>query len=323
MSVSPPPGEPRRGTVRTDQKKGEPFSFISEHPFVRRSSDPQASLLPFRTGFPIFRGDINPQIAPAPLHSTQHMSMQADFRGSTALVTGGTRGIGRALVDAFADAGANVAFTYRSSSDTAAALVDALEEQGTETLSLQGDVADLETAQAHVDAVLDRWGTLDVLVNNAGITRDGLMLRMSEDDWDDVIGTNLKGAFNFCKAAYMPMMRQQSGSIVNISSVVGATGNAGQTNYAASKAGIVGFSKSLAKELGGRNVTVNVVAPGYVRTEMTDELDAETREAILDAVTLDRLAKPDEIADAVLFLASPAAAYITGHVLHVNGGLSM
>ena len=249
--------------------------------------------------------------------------MQTDFRGSTALVTGGTRGIGRALVDAFADAGANVAFTYRSSSDTAAALVDTLDEQGTEALSLQGDVADLETAQAHVDAVLDRWGTLDVLVNNAGITRDGLMLRMTEDDWDDVIDTNLKGAFNFCKAAYMPMMRRQSGSIVNISSVVGATGNAGQTNYAASKAGIVGFSKSLAKELGGRNVTVNVVAPGYVQTDMTDELDAETREAILDAVPLDRLAEPDEIADAVLFLASPAAAYITGHVLHVNGGLSM
>ena len=249
--------------------------------------------------------------------------MHADFRGSTALVTGGTRGIGRALVDAFADAGANVAFTYRSSSDTAAALVDALDEQGTETLSLQGDVADLETAQAHVDAVLDRWGTLDVLVNNAGITRDGLVLRMSEDDWDDVIDTNLKGVFNFCKAAYMPMMRQQSGTIVNISSVVGATGNAGQTNYAASKAGIVGFSKSLAKELGSRNVTVNVVAPGYVQTDMTDELDDETRETILDAVPLDRLAEPDEIADAVLFLASPAATYITGHVLHVNGGLSM
>ena len=249
--------------------------------------------------------------------------MQADFRGSTALVTGGTRGIGRALVDAFADAGANVAFTYRSSSDTAAALVDALKEQGTEALSLQGDVADLETAQAHVDAVLDRWGTLDVLVNNAGITRDGLVLRMSEDDWDDVIDTNLKGAFNFCKAAYMPMMRRQSGTIVNISSVVGTTGNAGQTNYAASKAGIVGFSKSLAKELGGRNVTVNVVAPGYVQTDMTDELDDETRETILDVVPLDRLAEPDEIADAVLFLASPAATYITGHVLHVNGGLSM
>ena len=249
--------------------------------------------------------------------------MHADFHGSTALVTGGTRGIGRALVEAFADAGANVAFTFRSSTDAAATLVETLEEQGTEALSLQGDVADLETAQAHVDAVTEQFGGLDVLVNNAGITRDGLMLRMSEEDWDDVIDTNLKGAFNFCKAAYMPMMRQQSGSIVNISSVVGTTGNAGQTNYAASKAGIVGFSKSLAKELGSRNVTVNVVAPGYVQTDMTDELDEETRSSILDAVPLDRLATPQEIAETVLFLASPAAAYITGHVLHVNGGLSM
>ncbi|MFB6273576.1 MAG: 3-oxoacyl-[acyl-carrier-protein] reductase [Salinibacter sp.] len=249
--------------------------------------------------------------------------MTTDFRGSTVLVTGGTRGIGRALVKAFADAGAEVAFTYRSSTDAAAALVDRLEDQGTEALSLQGDVADPDIAQDHVDAVLDRWESLDVLVNNAGITRDGLVLRMTEEEWDDVIDTNLKGVYNFCKAAYMPMMRQQSGAIVNISSVVGTTGNAGQTNYAASKAGIVGFSKSLAKELGSRNVTVNVVAPGYVQTDMTDELDDETRESILDAVPLDRLAEPDEIADAVLFLASPSAAYVTGHVLHVNGGLSM
>lgn len=249
--------------------------------------------------------------------------MQPDFRGSTALVTGGTRGIGRAIVKAFAEAGANVAFTYRSSVDAASALVADLEEQGTEALALQGDVADLDTAQTHVDAVLERWDALDVLVNNAGITRDGLMLRMKEEDWDAVLDTNLKGVFNFSKAAYRPMVRQRSGSIVNISSVVGTIGNAGQTNYAASKAGIIGFSKSLAKELGSRNVTVNVVAPGYVKTDMTDELDEETREAILDAVPLDRLAEPAEIADAVLFLASPAAAYVTGHVLHVNGGLSM
>lgn len=249
--------------------------------------------------------------------------MQADFRESTVLVTGGTRGIGRAIVEAFADAGANVAFTYRSSTDTASALVDTLEEQGTEALALQGDVAELEAAQEHVETVLDRWETLDVLVNNAGITRDGLMLRMREEDWDTVLDTNLKGVFNFSKAAYRPMMRQQGGSIVNISSVVGTTGNAGQTNYAASKAGVIGFSKSLAKELGSRNVTVNVVAPGYVKTDMTDELDQETRAAILDAVPLERLAEPREIAEAVLFLASPSAAYVTGHVLHVNGGLSM
>lgn len=249
--------------------------------------------------------------------------MDVNFRGTSVLVTGGTRGIGRAIVEAFADAGANVAFTYRSSADAASTLVEELEAQGSEAMSLQGDVAELDTAQEHVDAVVDEWGGIDVLVNNAGITRDGLMLRMQEEDWDAVMDTNLKGVFNFCKAAYMPMMRQQSGVIVNISSVVGSTGNAGQTNYAASKAGIIGFSKSLAKELGSRDVNVNVVAPGYVKTDMTEELDEETRSAILDAVPLERMAHPEEIADAVLFLASPAAGYVTGHVLHVNGGLSM
>jgi 3-oxoacyl-[acyl-carrier protein] reductase len=248
--------------------------------------------------------------------------MQVDLTDETVLVTGGTRGIGRAIVEAVAEAGARVAFTYRSSTDAADALVETLEEQGTEALSLQGDVADFDVAQSHVDEVLDRWDTLDVLVNNAGITRDGLMLRLKEEDWDAVLDTNLKGVFNFSKAAYRPMMRS-GGSIINISSVVGTTGNAGQTNYAASKAGIVGFSKSLAKELGSRDVTVNVVAPGYVQTDMTDDLDDDTREAILDTVPLDRLAEPSEIADAVLFLASPAADYVTGHVLHVNGGLSM
>lgn len=249
--------------------------------------------------------------------------MHVDLANKTVLVTGGTRGIGRAIVEAFAETGARVAFTYRSSTDEADALVERLEEEGAEAFSLQGDVANFETAQTHVDAVLDRWDTLDVLVNNAGITRDGLMLRLTEEDWDAVIDTNLKGVFNFSKAAYRPMMRQRAGSIINISSVVGTTGNAGQTNYAASKAGIIGFSKSLAKELGSRNVTVNVVAPGYVQTDMTDELDEDAQQAILDAVPLDRLAEPSEIAETVLFLASSAADYITGHVLHVNGGLSM
>ena len=248
--------------------------------------------------------------------------MDVSLTDTTALVTGGTRGIGRAIVEALGAAGARVAFTYRSSTEEAAALVDTLEDRGADAMSLQGDVADFDVAQSHVDAVLDRWDTLDVLVNNAGITRDGLMLRLKEEDWDAVLDTNLKGVFNFSKAAYRPMMRS-GGSIINISSVVGTTGNAGQTNYAASKAGIVGFSKSLAKELGSRDVTVNVVAPGYVQTNLTEDLDEDTRESILDAVPLDRLAAPEEIADVVLFLASPAADYITGHVLHVNGGLSM
>lgn len=249
--------------------------------------------------------------------------MQIDLSEQSVLVTGGTRGIGRALVDAFAETGARVAFTYRSSTEEAAALVDRLTGQGVEALSLQGDVADTETAQEHVETVLDAWDTLDVLVNNAGITRDGLMLRLSEDDWDAVMDVNLKGVFNYAKAAYRPFMRQRGGTMINISSVVGVTGNPGQTNYAASKAGIIGFSKSLAKELASRNVTVNVVAPGYVETEMTDALSDDAREAMLDAVPLDRPADPDDVAQAVLFLASPAARYITGHVLHVDGGLAM
>ena len=249
--------------------------------------------------------------------------MNIDLSDHNALVTGGTRGIGRAIVTAFAHAGARVAFTYRSSTDAAQALVETLSEQGADVMALQGDVADFDTAQEHVDAVLDAWDTLDILVNNAGITRDGLMLRIRERDWDAVMNTNLKGVFNFAKAAYRPFMRQRSGRMINISSVVGVTGNPGQTNYAASKAGMIGFSKSLAKELGSRNVTVNVVAPGYVETDMTESLSEDAQAAMLDAVPLDRPATPVDVAHAVCFLASPAAEYITGHVLHVDGGLAM
>lgn len=249
--------------------------------------------------------------------------MQITLSDQSVLVTGGTRGIGRALVDAFAQTGAHVAFTYRSSSEAADELVDELTDQGVEALAIQGDVAETNAAQDTVDQVLDAWDTLDVLVNNAGITRDGLLLRLQEDDWDAVMATNLKGVFNFCKAAYRPMMRQRGGKIINISSVVGVTGNPGQTNYAASKAGIIGFSKSLAKELGSRNVTVNVVAPGFVETDMTAELSDSAQEAMLDAVPLGRPARPQDVASGVLYLASPAADYITGHVLHVDGGLAM
>jgi 3-oxoacyl-[acyl-carrier protein] reductase len=249
--------------------------------------------------------------------------MNVDLSGKSVLVTGGTRGIGRATVEAFASTGARVAFTYRSSADTADALAEDLQAQGVDALALQGDVADPAAAQDNVDAVLDAWDTLDVLVNNAGITRDGLMLRLSEDDWDAVLDTNLKGVFNFAKAAYRPFMRQRSGTMVNVSSVVGVMGNPGQTNYAASKAGIIGFSKSLAKELASRNVTVNVVAPGFVETDMTDAMSDDAQKAMQDAVPLGRPATPDDVAQAVLFLASPAAQYITGHVLHVDGGLAM
>jgi len=249
--------------------------------------------------------------------------MQIDLSDQSILVTGGTRGIGRSIVDAFAETGARIAFTYRSSTEEADALVTELEGQGVEAMALQGDVAETDVAQQHVEAVTDAWGALDVLVNNAGITRDNLMLRMKEEDWDAVLDVNLKGVFNYAKAAYRPMMRQRGGVIINLSSVVGVMGNAGQTNYAASKAGIIGFSKSLAKELSTRGVRVNVVAPGYVDTEMTEALSDDARDAMLDAVPLGRPATPDDIAHAVLYLASDAASYITGHVLHVDGGLAM
>ncbi len=249
--------------------------------------------------------------------------MQLDLTGKSALVTGGTRGIGRAIVEHLAKAGARVAFTFRSSTHEAEALKAELEAEGTAVLMLQGDAADAAHAQQAVDAVLDAWGSLDVLVNNAGVTKDNLMIRMTEADWDAVIGTNLKSVFNFCKAAYRPMMKQRGGKIINLSSVVGVTGNAGQTNYAASKAGIIGFSKSLAKELGSRSVTVNVVAPGFVATDMTAALGDAAKEAMLGAVPLGRPARPADIAAAVTFLASPAADYVTGHVLHVDGGLAM
>jgi 3-oxoacyl-[acyl-carrier protein] reductase len=249
--------------------------------------------------------------------------MNLDLTGKTALVTGGTRGIGRAIVDALADAGARIAFTYRSSTETADALKRALEGRGIEALAFQGDAADPAHAQEAVQAVLDAWGTLDVLVNNAGIARDGLLIRMSEEDWDVVMDTNAKGVFNFCKAAYRPMMRQRSGSIVNISSIVGVEGNPGQTNYAASKAGIIGFTKALAKELGSRNVRANVVAPGYIATEMTDDMTEKAQEAMLAMVPMGRMGRPEEVAAAVVFLASDAAAYVTGHTLHVDGGRTM
>ncbi len=249
--------------------------------------------------------------------------MQIDFSDTNVLITGGTRGIGRALVEAFAEAGARVAFTSRPSTDAAEAMLDDLEARGTEALAFQGDAAAMASAEEAVGGVVEAWGSLNVLVNNAGITRDGLLLRTSEADWDAVLDTNLKSVFNFSKAAYRPMMRQRGGAIVSLSSVVGVMGNPGQTNYAASKAGIIGFSKSMAKELARRGVTVNVVAPGFVRTEMTGAMSDTAREAMEGAVPLGRPAETEDVAAAVLFLASPAARYITGHVLHVDGGLAM
>lgn len=245
------------------------------------------------------------------------------FEDKAVLVTGGTRGIGRAIVQAFAAAGARVAFTYRSSTEAAAALTAELRGKGTEVMSFKGDAAVMASATEAVQGVLGAWSRLDILVNNAGITRDNLLLRMSYSDWDDVFAANLRSMFNFCKAAYRPMMRQRSGRIINISSVVGISGNAGQSNYAASKAGVFGFTKSLAKELGARKITVNAVAPGYVDTDMTAKLSDEMRKELMKTIPLRRVAAPEEIAQPVLFLASDAASYITGHTMVVDGGIAM
>ena len=246
-----------------------------------------------------------------------------DVAGKTALVTGGSRGIGRSIAEKLAAAGARVAITYRSSTEEAEALCARLVQRGSECLLFQGDAAEAASAKEAVQGMLHAWGHVDILVNNAGITRDGLMLRLKESDWDAVIDTNLKSVFHFCKAVFRPMMKQRSGRIVTMSSVVGIIGNPGQTNYTASKAGVIGFSKSLARELGPRGVTVNVVAPGYVETDMTAALSEAARSALLDRVALKRTASPEDVANAVLFLVSPAARYVTGHVLHVDGGLAM
>ncbi|MEM1056197.1 MAG: 3-oxoacyl-[acyl-carrier-protein] reductase [Bacteroidota bacterium] len=248
--------------------------------------------------------------------------MILDLSGKNVLVTGGTRGIGRAIVQAAAAAGAHVAFTYRSSTDTAAALVDELGGDD-RALAIQADAADPEGAAGAIQAVTETWGSIDGLVVNAGITRDGLMIRMTPDDWQAVIDTNLTGAFHAAKAAYRPMMKQRAGSIVTVSSVVGVMGNAGQANYAASKAGLIGFTKSLARELGGRGVRANVVAPGYIETDMTAGLGENVTEAMKGQIPLGRMGQPEDIAAAVLFLLSDASTYVTGHVLHVDGGMAM
>lgn len=247
--------------------------------------------------------------------------MNLDLTNKTVLVTGGTRGIGRSIVKRLAGAGAKVAFTYRSSKDEADELVAQLGED--RSFAIQANAADAEKAQEAVQAILDAWDRIDVLVVNAGITRDTLMIRMTEEDWDAVIATNLSGAFHVCKAAYRPMMKQRAGSIITISSVVGVMGNAGQVNYAASKAGLIGFTKSLARELGGRGVRANAVAPGYIATDMTGELTDDQQEALQSQIPLGRIGDPEDIANAVTFLASDASTYITGHVLHVDGGLAM
>ncbi len=243
------------------------------------------------------------------------------LEGKKALITGGSKGIGAGIVRKFVDEGASVIFSYRSSEEEAKKLVDELEEYGS-IRAIKSDASDISSAEELVNQVKEIFGGLDVLVNNAGITQDNLLLRMSEEQWDNVINTNLKSVFNLTKNALKLLMRSGSGSIVNIASVVGITGNAGQSNYAASKAGIIGFSKSIAKEMGSRNLRCNVIAPGFVSTEMTAELSETVREKYLEAIPLKRFGSVEEIANCAVFLGSERSSYISGQVISVCGALN-
>lgn len=245
--------------------------------------------------------------------------MTTSMHGQVALVTGATRGIGKAIAQQLVAQGVTVIGTATSDAG-AASISDYLGEHG-QGMTL--DVADDASVQAVVGAVESRYGQLDILVNNAGITRDNLLMRMKDDEWDSVLDTNLKSVFRLCKGVMRGMMKRRSGRIINISSVVGTTGNPGQTNYCAAKAGLVGFTKALAKEIAARGITVNCVAPGFIDTDMTKTLTDDQKHAIFSNIPAARLGQPEEIAAAVVFLASPAAAYITGETIHVNGGMAM
>ncbi len=246
-----------------------------------------------------------------------------DLKGKNCLVTGGSRGIGKSIALTLAKLGANVAVTYARSEAAAKEVVKEIDALGVKGLSFQADAVQFGRAEEVIADVVNQWGTLDVLVNNAGITKDNLILRMDEQAWDDVITTNLKSIFNYSKAAAKPMMRARGGSVINISSVVGISGNAGQSNYAASKAGIIGFTKSFAKELASRNIRANAVAPGYIITEMTGSLNEKVLESIKKETPLGRAGEPEEIANVVAFLASDLSSYITGEVIRVDGGMAM
>ncbi len=245
------------------------------------------------------------------------------LKGKVALVTGGSRGIGASIAECLAKNGAQVAITYVSSPEKAEAVAEKCRSYGVSAKAYCSNAAVHADADQLVQSVVNDLGGLDVLVNNAGITKDNLILRMSEEQWDQVITTNLKSCFNLTKHTAKHMMRTRKGSIINISSVVGVFGNAGQSNYAASKAGMIGFTKSMAKELASRNIRCNALAPGFIETEMTHVLDEKTKESFLKGIPLGRLARPEEVAEAVLFLASDQSSYITGQVLSVCGGMNM
>jgi len=242
------------------------------------------------------------------------------LEGKVALITGATRGIGRGIAEMFAQQGAKVAFTYAGSVDKAKELEETLSSV-TQIKGYQSDASDFDAAQTLIDEVMAEFGQIDILINNAGITRDNLLLRMSKEDWDTVIKVNLDSVFNLTKAVIKPMMKAKSGSIINMTSVVGISGNAGQANYAASKAGVIGFTKSVALELGSRNIRCNAIAPGFIATEMTAALDEKATQKWNDAIPMKKLGKPEDIANACVFLGSDMSSYVTGQTLNVDGGL--
>jgi 3-oxoacyl-[acyl-carrier protein] reductase len=247
----------------------------------------------------------------------------APTRNGVAVITGGTRGIGLAVAKRLAGDGYDVLLTYRGDAEAAAAAKDELAGSGRQVEVIAADISTADGAGRAIEAAMQSLGRLDVLVNNAGITRDTLLMRMSDDDWDAVLTTNLKGAFLTSKAAIRPMLRQRSGRIVNITSVIGQVGNAGQANYAAAKAGLIGFTKSLAKEVGSRGITVNAIAPGFIDTRLTAALPDEMKTMLLERTPLNRFGTPEDVAGAVAFLVGPDASFITGHTLTVDGGLFM
>ncbi|MBI2831347.1 MAG: 3-oxoacyl-[acyl-carrier-protein] reductase [Chloroflexi bacterium] len=245
-----------------------------------------------------------------------------ELQGKVALVTGASRGIGKAVALKLSSLGAKLAINHIAPEKANAdAVVAILAQQGGEALALEADIRNSEAVKNMVQAITDKWGTLDILVNNAGITKDTLVLRMSDEAWDDVLDINLRGAFVCTRAALRPMVRQKSGRIVSMSSISGIMGTAGQGNYSASKAGLIGFTKSVAREVGGMNITVNAIAPGFIMTDMTDRLPQERKDAILSMVSLRRFGKPEEVAELIAFLASERAGYITGQVIGIDGGM--
>jgi 3-oxoacyl-[acyl-carrier protein] reductase len=245
------------------------------------------------------------------------------FTGKAAIVTGASRGIGREIALQLAKEGARVAVNYSGSKDKAEEVVQQISEIGGEAFAIQADVSNPESVKEMVDKTLNEFGSIDILVNNAGITKDNLLMRMKEDEWDDVININLKGVFLCTKGVTRQMMRQRAGKIVNVASIVGVSGNPGQANYVAAKAGVIGFTKTAAKELASRNINVNAVAPGFITTDMTDALSEEVKTQMLSAIPLGKLGTAEDVARTVLFLLSEDAVYITGQTIHVDGGMVM